>query len=190
MALDPDMIREFVIAGHFNLEKVTDMLAKEPQLLMAEHQWGPDDFETCIGAAAHVGNRPIAEFLLDQGATSNICVAAMLGQVDEVAAYLQADPAQANARGAHNITVMFHAAMSGNTALTELLKGHGCTEGYSYAIHAAINCGHVHMVDWLLNNGKIDLTVQDYQGKTLLQNAEESEQPTIAAMLRQRGATT
>ena len=190
MALNPEMIREFVIASHFNLDKIKAMLAEEPELLTAQHQWGPDDYEDGIGAGAHVGNRPIVEFFLEQGVTGNICVAAMLGQADAVAAYLQADPAQANATGAHQITVLFHAAMSGNVAVAELLKNHGCTQGYNHAVHGAINHGHLAMVEWLLNNGASDLTVLDYQGKTPLQRAEESDQPDIAALLRQHGAVS
>ncbi len=189
MALSAEDIREFVIAAHFNLDKVQEMLEATPMLLTAQHQWGPDDFEDGIGAAAHVGNRAIAEFFLAQGVRSNICVAAMLGREDQVAAALEADPAQANARGAHGIPVMFHAAMSGNIEVAELLKKYGCNEGYSMALHGAITHGHTPMIAWLLGSGADDLTVQDYQGKTLLQRAAEANMPEAEALLRQHGAT-
>ena len=39
---------------------------------------------TCIDAAAHVGNKPIADFLLTHGARPTIFSAAMMGQLDAV----------------------------------------------------------------------------------------------------------
>lgn len=188
MPHSPETIREFVIAAHFDLAKVKAMLLADASLLNVEHQWGPNDFESGIGAAAHVGSRAIAEFLLSQGAPSNICVAAMLGQTDEVRRYLDGDASLANARGAHGISLMFHAAMSGDTAVTGLLRERGCVEGYDDALHAAISRGHKDMVVWLLDNGATDLQVQNYQGKTPLQNAVDSNHPEIADLLRQRGA--
>ena len=123
--LTPEIIREFVIASHFNLEKVRTMLADQPALLTVQHQWGEGDFEDGLGAASHVGNRPIAEFFLAQGVPLSVCAAAMLGRTSDVAAFIQADAAQANAHGAHNIPILFHAAMSGDTALTDLLLASG-----------------------------------------------------------------
>jgi ankyrin repeat protein len=184
----PETIKEFVIASHFDLAKVKAMLEEDASLLNVEHQWGPNDFESGIGAGAHVGNRAIVEFFLSQGVASNICVAAMLGNADEVKTCLDADANLANARGAHGIPVMFHAAMSGNTDVADLLRERGCTEGYGNALHGAISYGHKNMVLWLLDKGATDLEVQDYRGKTPLQNAVESNQTEIADLLRERGA--
>jgi ankyrin repeat protein len=186
--LSPETIKDFVIASHFNLEKVKTMLAENPTLLTAQHQWAEDDFEDGLGAASHVGSRPIAEFFLDKGAPLTICAAAMLGRADDVAAFLKANPALANARGAHGITVMFHAAMSGSLKVAELLRDHGCNQGFSYALHGAINYHHPEMVAWLLDNGANQLDVKDYQGKTLVQRAEEEHLPAVTDLLKQRGA--
>lgn len=187
--LTPETIREFVIASHFDLDKVKAMLKERPELLTVRHPWGENDFEDGLGAASHVGNRAIAEFFLAQGVPLTICAAAMLGRLDDVRAFLDRDPASANARGAHQITVMFHAAMSGSTAVTQLLKERGCTEGYAYGLHGAINYGHNTMVEWLLNNGATQLDVLDYQGKTLVQRATETNRPDIAELLKRYGAT-
>ena len=181
--MNTETIREFVIAAHGDLPKVKTMLAENPDLLHVEFDWGEWGKENGIGAAAHVGNREIAEFFLAQGVPSNICVAAMLGRVEEVREFLQADPALANARGAHGITVMFHAAMGGTTAIPQLLKDHGCKEGYSYALHAAINTRDLAMVKWLLENGVKDLSVQNYQGKTAMQLAQEADQPEMIQLI-------
>jgi ankyrin repeat protein len=186
--LMPERVREFVIASHFDLNKVQSMLAEQPALLTAQHQWGENDYEDGLGAASHVGNRPIAEFFLAQGVPLTVCAAAMLGRTADVAAFIKADAAQANARGAHQIPIMFHAAMSGDTELVNLLKASGCTEGYSFALHGAIAYGHLAIVCWLLDNGASDLQVQNYEGKSPLTKALESNQPEIAEVLRQRGA--
>ncbi len=185
--LASDTIKSFVLAAHGNLAAVQTMLAEQPALLNAQHDWGPSGLEDAIGAAAHVGNRPIAEFLLAQGAQNNICVAAMLGKRDQVSAFLDGDPALANARGAHGITLMFHAAMSGEIAVTSLLHERGSTEGYSHALHGAIAHQHPDMVAWLLANGATDPNVLDYAGKTPLERALEHDPSPIADLLRANG---
>ncbi len=186
--LTPEIIREFVIAAHFNFEKVRKMSAGQPALLTAQHQWGENDFEDGLGAASHVGNRPIAEFFLEQGVPMSIFAAAMLGRTSDVAAFIQTDPAQANAHGAHRISILFHAALSGDTALTDLLLDAGCNEGFDDALHAAIMYGHVDMVNWLLEHGAGDLQVLNYEGKSPLKKAVELGHTAIADVLRSRGA--
>lgn len=187
-ALGADLIREFVIAAHFNLEKVQTMLKAQPALLHARHQWGEGDYEDALGAASHVGNHAIAEYVLTQGARLTIFAAAMLGRSDDVRAFLEADASLANGRGAHQIPVMFHAALSGSTAITELLQSYGCREGYSGALHAAISSGHLEMLNWLLTHGADDVQVLNYEGKTPLQKAMELGQADMAAVLKAQGA--
>jgi uncharacterized protein len=192
MTSDPqlslELIKEFVIASHFDLPKVKSLLDEQPALLTVVHDWGPGGLEDGLGAAAHVGNRTIAEFFLAQGVSLTICAAAMLGQLDAVKAFIDRDTSLANARGAHSIPVMFHAAMSGNIKIAELLKSRGCHEGYNDAVHGAINYGHTAMVNWLLDNGADQLDVKDFQGKTPLQRATESNLPEVVDLLRQHGA--
>ncbi len=187
--LSQDTIKEFVTASHFNLARVQEMLAENPALLHVAYEWAPGDWEQGIMAAAHMGNRAIAEFFLERGSVLNICVAAMLGRTDDVKFFLEGDRNLANARGAHNITVMFHAAMSGNTEVAQLLKSYGCTEGYSFALHGAINFGHKNMVAWLLDNGAQNLNAPNHENKTPLTVATELVHTEIASLLRARGAT-
>jgi uncharacterized protein len=186
--LTPDLIREFVISAHFSQDKVRRMLREYPALLAVQHQWGENDYEDGLGAASHVGNRPIAEFFLERGVPLTICAAAMLGRKADVQTFLKADATQANARGAHGIPIMFHAAMSGDTALADLLKATGCTEGYSFAVHGAIAHGHVDMTRWLLDNGASDLQIANHEGKSPLKKALEGQHAAIADLLRAHGA--
>jgi uncharacterized protein len=186
----PDFIREYVIAAHFNLDKVKSLLQQHPSLLTVAYQWGPDDFEDGLGAAAHVGNRPIVEFYLSQGVPLNICAAAMLGRTDDVRGFLDSDPSLANATGAHKIPVLFHAAMSGKTEIADLLLERGGGEGVNHALHGAISHGHLDMARWMLEHGaKDNLGVLNYEGKTPLQKATELGHTDIADLLRSYGAT-
>jgi ankyrin repeat protein len=188
-SLSQELIKEFVTASHFDLSRVQAMLADNPALLNVQYEWSPGDWESGIMAGAHMGSRAIVEFFLSQGVPLDICSAAMLGRTADVKTFLDSDPALANARGAHQITLMFHAAMSGDTALTELLKSAGCTEGYSYALHGAINYRHTGMVEWLLDNGVQNINAPDYQGKTPLKSALDQGHTAIADLLRSRGAS-
>jgi hypothetical protein len=79
-----DLVKEFVIAGHGNFEKTKQMLEKEPALLNASWDWGNGDFEEAIEGAGHVGNTPIAEFLIEKGARMNLFTATMLCKIDIV----------------------------------------------------------------------------------------------------------
>src|SRR5436309_15610288 len=90
-----EQIREFVIAGHGNLERVRQMLAENPQLLNASYQWNDNDRETAIQAAAQVGNAQVARYRLDNGAPPEICTADMLRQRDELERRLEEDPRSA-----------------------------------------------------------------------------------------------
>ncbi len=182
-----ETIKAFVMAAHHDLRAVQEHLSQEPAVLDAGHDWGNGDVETAIMAAAHVGNRAIAEFLVEQGAPMAIYTAAMLGRRDAVARLLGEDPTLANARGAHGISLMFHAAMSGDTALAQLLKDAGCREGYDQALIGAVNHGHKAMVAWLLDNGADNLRVTNFQGKTPLQLAQDRGHNAIAELLRARG---
>ena len=61
-----EMVKEFVGAGHGNLDTVKSMLSEYPNLLYARYDWGNGDFEEAIEGAGHVGNRDIANYLIGQ----------------------------------------------------------------------------------------------------------------------------
>jgi hypothetical protein len=116
----PELVNEFVLMAHKDLDRVKELLAQEPKLVNGCWDWGGGDFETALGAAAHTGRREIAEFLLDNGARLDIFAAAMLGHLDVVKAAISTYPQAGNAPGPHGIPLVTHAKMGGAKALPVL----------------------------------------------------------------------
>jgi hypothetical protein len=123
--LEPDLVHTLVANAHADLEAVRSALAKEPRLVNAAWDWGGGDWETGLGAAAHMGRRDIAELLLDHGARLDLFAAAMLGEVDVVRAMLAEHPAMRTALGPHGIPLLAHAEAGGEqaAAVVALLRG-------------------------------------------------------------------
>ena len=184
-AVSQELVEPFVLAAHGNLARVQELYAQHPEVLNVP--WAKFD-ETALAAASHMGNREIAHFLLSQGAPLTVCAAAMLGMQDELAAFLEQDSSLSNARGAHGIPILFHAAMSGQIEVAELLLKHGGGEGINTALHGAVNLGHTAMVEWLLAHGVTDVNAPNYEQKTPLRVATELGHSEIAGLLRARGA--
>jgi ankyrin repeat protein len=182
-------IREFVIAGHGDFEKVRQMLDQQPGLLGVGYEWGPGDTETAIQAAAHMGRQDIARFLLSRGALLEICTAAMLGQKEDVERLLAEDANRIRASGAHGIPLLTHAALSGQVELMRMLFERGARDGLSMALINAVSAGHVELTRWLLENGKPDVSVKNFQGKTALEIAGENGNPEIEGLLKAHGAS-
>jgi hypothetical protein len=118
--LDTQLVKEFVIAGHGNLEKTKQMLEATPGLLNASHDWGNGDFEEAIEGAGHVGNRDIALYLISKGARFTIFVAAMLGKLEIVKPAIEVFPDLIKSKGPHNLDLIHHATKGGENALTVL----------------------------------------------------------------------
>jgi len=114
--LASDLVREFVADAHGDLEAVRTALAGEPALADAAWDWGGGDWETGLGAAAHMGRRDIAEHLLAHGARIDLFAATMLGEVAIVRAILDAHPEMRDARGPHTIPLRAHAEAGGEQA--------------------------------------------------------------------------
>lgn len=108
-ALAPDLVKEFVVAGHNDLDKVKSMLAAQPKLLNAAWDWGGGDFEMAIGGAGHMGRPDIAQYLIDHGGRFDIFVAAMLGKLDVVKPILTAWPELKSSKGPHGLDLLHHA---------------------------------------------------------------------------------
>ena len=129
LPIDPELVAEFVLKAHGDLGVVKQLLEREPAIVNAAWDWGGGDWETALGAAAHVGRRDIAEHLLEHGARMDVFAAAMLGETAIVRAMLEAQPGLREARGPHGITLMAHAEAGGEQAqeVLELLQGAAAT---------------------------------------------------------------
>lgn len=123
-ALNPDLVQEFVGNAHGNLIRVKELLEQEPGLVNATWDWGGGDFETALGAASHMGNKPIANYLLEHGARLDIFAATMLGKLEIVKAALTAYPEMIQTPGPHGIPLIAHAEAGGEDArsVLEFLK--------------------------------------------------------------------
>jgi hypothetical protein len=114
--IDRELVAEFVLKAHGDLEFVKETVESEPAIVNAAWDWGGGDWETGLGAAAHVGRRDIAEYLLERGARKDVFAAAMLGEVDVVRTMLEAQPELRDARGPHGIPLRAHAEAGGEQA--------------------------------------------------------------------------
>ena len=177
--LTQEQIRNFVLPAHGNLEVVKQLLAEEPRLLNEKYE---EFDETALEAASHVGNRPIAEFLLAQGAPMNIYTAAMFGQTETVAQFLDETPELVNGNGVHGISLLYHAALSGNIELVEMLVARGNTQSPDQPLLAAAGYGRIPMAKWLLARGA-DKSATNFQNKTALDIAKLLEDEKLIVLL-------
>ena len=112
----PELVREMVTVAHFDLKRVQELVGARPSLARAAWDWGFGDWETALGGASHMGNRPIAEYLIAQGARPTLFSATMLGQLEVVKAFVAAQPGVQRIRGPHSVTLLAHAKAGGETA--------------------------------------------------------------------------
>jgi hypothetical protein len=128
--LPAEKVKEFVRAGHNNLDKVKELLLEFPTLQYAAWDLGGGDFETAIEGAGHVGNKEIANYLIGAGTRTNLFVLTMLGKTQIVKPYLESFPQYLTARGPHGFTLLHHAQRGGDDAkeLLEYLQSKGLKE--------------------------------------------------------------
>src|SRR5262249_29626415 len=74
-----------------------------------------------LGAASHVGNREIAEYLIAKGAHPTIFSAAMLGHLETVKAFIAAQPGVQRIAGPHSLSLLQH-AKAGKTEAEPVLR--------------------------------------------------------------------
>lgn len=117
---DAKLVAEVVGKSHVNEARVKELVNSHPALVNAWWDWGFGDWESPLGAAAHVGQRGIAEFLLDRGARIDIFAAATLGHTAVVKAFVTAQPGVQRTLGPHGITLLAHAKAGGKPAADTL----------------------------------------------------------------------
>lgn len=114
--IEAELVRDFVNCAHSDLGRVRELLRLQPALINAAWDWGGGDWETGLGAAAHMGCRDIALHLLGNGARMDIFAAAMLGHLEIVRTMLDAAPGARNRPGPHGIPLLAHAEAGGPAA--------------------------------------------------------------------------
>ncbi len=125
-----EIVKEFVLAGHFDLDKVKNMLEDYPNLLYSSYDWGNGDFEEAIEGAGHKANKEVANYLIKKGARPNLFVLTMLGKTNLVKPTLEAFPNLVFSKGPHGLTLLHHAEIGGEESkeLYDYLIGKGLTE--------------------------------------------------------------
>jgi hypothetical protein len=118
--LSSELVQEFVSVAHGNFERVKELLQKEPDLVNAARDWGGGDWETGLGAAAHMGRADIAYYLLARGARLDLFAAAMLGKLEIVKAAYEDNPDIVTIPGPHGIPLIAHAKAGGENAAAVL----------------------------------------------------------------------
>ncbi len=123
-------VQEFVVAAHSSLDKAKALLTQFPTLIYATWDWGNGDCETALEGAGHVGNKEIANYLIEHGARTNLFVLSMLGKTAIVKSFIEAFPTYLNARGPHGFTLLHHAQKGGEDSkeLLDYFKSKGLTE--------------------------------------------------------------
>jgi ankyrin repeat protein len=99
-------INEFVIAAHFDFDKVKRLHGQCRDLLLTRSTWD----EIAVEAAAHMGREDMAEFFLAQGSPVSLCTACMLGMRREVEALIAEDARRVHERGAHDFPLVWYTA--------------------------------------------------------------------------------
>lgn len=94
-----------------DLDRVQAAFRAQPLLPLALNALEPARLEeTPQGAAAHLFCREILQFMVAHGVRLDLFMASALGMTDVVRWHLRREPSHANARGAHGIHLLNHAA--------------------------------------------------------------------------------
>lgn len=181
--MNSEKIRDLVMAAHGDLDKVKELVAEYPDLIDAPHEWRPGMTESPLEAAAHTGGRKIAEFLLENGANPIIVAAAMLGDENSFEQLLAENPERIREKGAHNFSLIFHAALGGNLNIAERIYHEVADEGIDTALLASVMAGQVEMAKWLITKA-VPLDKTDFRGRTALEYAVELNHAEMIAILQ------
>lgn len=115
-AHDRERVREMVTVAHADAARVLALAEESPSLANAAWDWGFGDWESALGAAAHMGRRDIAEILLDHGARPDLFALTMLGHLGAVRAAVEAMPGAQRTTGPHGLTLLHHARVGAESA--------------------------------------------------------------------------
>jgi hypothetical protein len=165
----PELAREMVTVSHYDLNRVKELVEARPSLSRAAWDWGFGDWETALGAASHMGNRPIAEYLISKGGRPSLFSSTMLGHLQVVKAFVAAQPGVQRIRGPHSISLLAHAKAGGQASrpVFDFLQslGDADAEGLrgSYVFGSAMN----QQIDVTVEHGGMIWTRKGMMGRQL-----------------------
>ena len=193
----PELVREMVTVAHFDPNRVKELVEARPSLACAAWDWGFGDWESALGAASHMGNRPIAEYLIAKGARPSLFSATMLGQLEVVKAFVAAQPGVRSIRGPHSISLLAHAKAGGQAArpVFEFLQALGgadaepqvaVTEDDAAAVRGTyiFGVGANQQIDVTVDRGQVTWTRKGAIGRPLFHLGNRAFYPCGAATVR------
>lgn len=197
----PELAREMVTVAHFDLKRVQELVEARPSLARASWDWGFGDWEDALGGASHMGNRPIAEYLISKGARPTLFSAAMLGHLEVVQAFVAAQPGVQRIRGPHSITLLAHAKAGGEASrpVFDFLKSLGdadadppvpLSESDANALKGtyAFGRGASQRIDLTVDRGQLVWTRKGMMGRPLTHLGARAFSPWGAPAVRIRFA--
>ena len=185
-ALAPDQIKQLVGSSHSNLKEVSRLLEEEPRLVNGTWDWGGGDFETALGAASHMGRKDIAKLLIDSGARKDLFYYAMEGNLPLLRVAVGEDSGIVDNPGPHGLSLIYHAAISGNVDLTSYLQSLGGKVDNGTLNAAVQYSGSYEMTEWVLDNGASYHGQTGFGKKPLADQARAKGQGAIADLLDSR----
>ncbi len=187
--LDAKLVSEFVGKSHGNFDGVRELIKQEPRLVNAAWDWGEGDWETGLGAASHVGSRPVAELLLESNARMDAFAITMLGLTDVLRPMLVDFPKLHAVPGPHGIAMLSHAIYGGEPANGnfDLLLESGADVNQAAnagmtPLMAAAGMGRADLVEVLLEKGA-DPSRKNSRGQDALEWARQREHKNVIAIL-------
>ncbi len=155
---DPEQVKEIVGVAHSDVDRVTAMVEKKPELAKVAWDWGFGDWESALGAASHMGRRDIASVLIAHGARPNLFTHAMMGDLDVVKAAIEARPGIQSIPGPHGITLLGHAKAGGEEAagVAEYLAKRGDADPRATSLDTDAEQLELYLGEYVFGDGKND----------------------------------
>lgn len=108
--LNPRKVTEFVLSAHHDIDRVKEMVEEDARVVNSTLDMGNGDWESALDAAAHMGRKDIANYLIENGARLDfLYLAVMLDELEIVKAILDAFPMARESSGVHGFPLQHFA---------------------------------------------------------------------------------